>query len=253
MKEMLTARQVQDTLKVDRTTIYRMLKDGRLKGVKVGNHWRFPLDEVEEITSGNHSTAFEKTSASAQVLPLKNVSAALEVFAEMAEIGALVTDSQGSPLSRVCNSCRFCNLIQTSNLGQKDCLDSWRRLAKQTGESPEFITCHAGLLYARARINVNNETIAMLVAGQFHTHQHDPGKSLHQNEALARKYHLDIHQLNEAAQEIRVLDEPIIHQIGAWLSTVARIMGQFSNERADMLSRLHQIAEMSAIAENSLE
>ena len=34
MTDLLTTRQVQDILKVDRITIYRMLQDGRLKGVK---------------------------------------------------------------------------------------------------------------------------------------------------------------------------------------------------------------------------
>ena len=37
MPNLLTAKEVQELLSVDRTTIYRMLKDGRLKGVKVGN------------------------------------------------------------------------------------------------------------------------------------------------------------------------------------------------------------------------
>lgn len=34
MSEFLTARQVQKLLSIDRTTIYRMLKDGRLNGIK---------------------------------------------------------------------------------------------------------------------------------------------------------------------------------------------------------------------------
>jgi excisionase family DNA binding protein len=40
----LTTRQVQNILQVDRITIYRMLQDGRLKGVKIGQQWRFPAE-----------------------------------------------------------------------------------------------------------------------------------------------------------------------------------------------------------------
>ena len=40
MENYLTTKQVQDLFKVDRITIYRMLQDGRLKGVKIGNQWR---------------------------------------------------------------------------------------------------------------------------------------------------------------------------------------------------------------------
>ena len=51
-KRLLTAKQVQELLHVDRTTIYRMLKDGRLTGIKVGQHWRFSEQEVDDLVSG---------------------------------------------------------------------------------------------------------------------------------------------------------------------------------------------------------
>ena len=52
MDAYLTAKQVEDLLNVDRTTIYRMLKDGRLAGVKIGQQWRFYTHKVEELLSG---------------------------------------------------------------------------------------------------------------------------------------------------------------------------------------------------------
>ena len=52
MDELLTTRQVQSILQVDRTTIYRMLKDGRLRGVKVGQQWRFHDTDVRALLSG---------------------------------------------------------------------------------------------------------------------------------------------------------------------------------------------------------
>ncbi len=52
MDDLLTTKQVQDILKVDRITVYRMLNDGRLKGVKIGQQWRFPAREVERLLSG---------------------------------------------------------------------------------------------------------------------------------------------------------------------------------------------------------
>ena len=52
MDELITTKQVQDLLQVDRITIYRMLKDGRLKGVKVGKQWRFQTQEIEDLVSG---------------------------------------------------------------------------------------------------------------------------------------------------------------------------------------------------------
>ena len=44
---LLTTRQLQDLLQVDRITIYRMLSDGRLQGFKVGGQWRFSRHAIE--------------------------------------------------------------------------------------------------------------------------------------------------------------------------------------------------------------
>ena len=47
MSEFLTTRQLQDILRVDRTTIYRMADDGRIPAVKIGSQWRFPRQSIE--------------------------------------------------------------------------------------------------------------------------------------------------------------------------------------------------------------
>lgn len=47
MDDLLTTRQLQELLQVDRITIYRMLNDGRLQGFKVGGQWRFSRQAVE--------------------------------------------------------------------------------------------------------------------------------------------------------------------------------------------------------------
>ena len=50
-QELLTARQVQQLLRVDKSTVYRMASDGRLPAIKVGKQWRFPADEIDQIAS----------------------------------------------------------------------------------------------------------------------------------------------------------------------------------------------------------
>ena len=47
MIEMLTAKEMQTLLQVDRSTIYRMAESGRLPALKVGKQWRFPADQVD--------------------------------------------------------------------------------------------------------------------------------------------------------------------------------------------------------------
>lgn len=50
MKELLTTKELQEILKVDRTTIWRMRKKG-MPYEKIGGSIRFDLDKVKEWTN----------------------------------------------------------------------------------------------------------------------------------------------------------------------------------------------------------
>jgi ligand-binding sensor protein len=224
-----------------------MLKDGRLTGVKVGNQWRFPVSDLQGHLSSSRNLTGEWGFAQANILPLWCMQPVQDVFAEMAEIGSIITNADGMPLTRMSNSCEFCNLFLTSEKGVKACQESWRQLARQSRIAPEFTACHAGLQYARARITVCGEPIAFLVSGQFYSEEPDPAEEEKMLEALALEYQLDLRRLKAAASSIRVLDGRLVSQISHWLSRVAITFEQIGAERADMLARLHHIAEMSTI------
>jgi excisionase family DNA binding protein len=248
MEALLSAKQVQELLNVDRTTIYRMLKDGRLAGVKVGQHWRFPSHEVSDLLSSGASRVVDgELSVSANVLPLHCMQPVQDVFAEIAEVGAVTTDKNGNPLTRLSNPCDFCKLLMGSDEGRQSCIASWRTLAEQKDSAPEFTSCHAGLQYSRARIEVEGELIAILVAGQFYTQAPDAEEEARRLQSLSQKYHISENLLKQASTHIPVLDDRKIPQIGGWLERVARTFEQISSERANLMSRLRQIAEMSVI------
>lgn len=46
---MLTIKEVADALRVHEITIFRHLKDGKIKGVKIGKSWRISEEELERI------------------------------------------------------------------------------------------------------------------------------------------------------------------------------------------------------------
>jgi ligand-binding sensor protein len=223
------------------------LKDGRLKGIKVGSQWRFQAGMVEEILAAGQDSHAEGEDPSTGILPWDYVQSVQDVFAEMAGIGAVITNRRGAPVTQISNSCDYCNLILRSKKGRLACQRSWLKLAEQPGEGPEFSVCHAGLQYARAKITVCGETEAFLIAGQFSAKEYDPNQKEGRIEALAQECGLDPGQLRLAERRIRVLDLCYIKQISHWLSMVARTFEQFGFERAEMLSRLHHIAKMSSI------
>ena len=121
MTNLLTAKQVQELLNVDRTTIYRMLKDGRLTGVKVGQQWRFPASKVDALISGKSGQEEIATDDFFNALPLHCMQPIQDVFAEIADVGSVVTDKEGIPLTRISNSCDFCKLILGSTEGRQSC------------------------------------------------------------------------------------------------------------------------------------
>lgn len=254
MSDLLTTKQLQELLQIDRTTIYRMLKDGRLTGVKVGNQWRFPRAEVEAQLAGTArasgqapSNDMVSTAFSAEIIPLNCIQAIQNVFAEVAGVGSVTTLPNGEPLTDISNCCRFCELIVNSESGRQACIASWRKLAKQSEQQPHFVSCHAGLQYARARIEVNHSLEAMLVAGQFYAKQPEATEEKSRIEQLAARHNLNAEVLKEAAQDLPVLDSHKQSRIGAWLEDVAHTFEEIGRERADMINRLQYIAEMSRL------
>ena len=44
----LTVAELSEYLQIHRTTIYRMLRQGKLPGFRIGSDWRFSLDAIEQ-------------------------------------------------------------------------------------------------------------------------------------------------------------------------------------------------------------
>ena len=57
------------------------------------------------------STIRTYADISTEVLPLHCMQPVQNVFAEIAEVGAVTTDTNGQPLTQISNSCDFCKLI----------------------------------------------------------------------------------------------------------------------------------------------
>ena len=248
MENLLTAKQLQELLKVDRTTIYRMSKDGRLSGVKVGQQWRFPSADVDALISGKRNQEDLSPDDFFEALPIHCLQPIQDVFAEISEVGSVVTDKEGIPLTRISNSCDFCKLILGSTEGRENCFSSWKEVAEHGGDVPKFFKCHAGLQYAQGHIVVERETVASLIGGQFYVETPDVEEERVRVRDLAEKYGISPALLEQAARDIRVCEKDRQKQLGIWLQRIADTFGEISCERAGLMTRLKQISEMSVIS-----
>ncbi len=252
MNDLLTTREVQDLLKLDRTTVYRMLKEGRLSGVKVGQQWRFHRREVEVLIQGASSVAADRPAPTVDPrtmppltpvpLPLHCVQAIQDVFADLARVGVITATTDGEPLTQMSNGCRFCALVQATDAGRAACRASWRALAARSDRTPRIATCHAGLKYIHARIEIGEQPAAMLIAGQFRVDD-----APLDTRRLACDFGIDPDELDAALGEVTILDERMRAQLGVWLQKVARTFEEIGRERAAMIGRLRAISDLAVV------
>jgi excisionase family DNA binding protein len=254
MADLLTTRQLQELLQVDRTTIYRMLNEGRIPGFKVGGQWRFSRDAIEAwlqeqeraLGSSPPTTASNSVKPTAEVLPINCVQSMQDIFAEAMDVGSVVTRLDGQPVTEISNSCEFCNLILSSRSGRQGCISSWRRLANQTDHQPRLHECHAGLKYARGRIDVGDEFVAMVFVGQLITDA-DSAELEAKVPELAARYDLDEAKLQRTVATVHHTRTDNIPRLSTLLQRMADMLSEVGCERLGLLQKLRRIAEITSM------
>jgi excisionase family DNA binding protein len=69
----LTLSELSRYLQIHRTTIYRMLREGRLPGFRIGSDWRFSLEAIEQWLRDEMETAIEGRCDDSPNAPLSSV------------------------------------------------------------------------------------------------------------------------------------------------------------------------------------
>jgi excisionase family DNA binding protein len=167
---LLTVRQVQELLHIDRSTIYRMAADGRLPSIRVGRQLRFPADGINSMVSAADSASDRHagpigSGASAPSIDPAAATAAIEVAASMLNVMMVVTDMSGSPVTPIVNPCPGFALATEGDDTLKQCLDEWRELASDTDLAPKFRRGQFDFECARAFVRDGSNLIGMVLVG----------------------------------------------------------------------------------------
>jgi len=56
----MTVEDVADMLRINKSTVYRMAKAGRIPATRVGRQWRFRLSALEDFLDAGGDIAFEQ-------------------------------------------------------------------------------------------------------------------------------------------------------------------------------------------------
>jgi excisionase family DNA binding protein len=49
MKKLMTAKELSQYLKLSESTIYKLVSNGEIPGFKIGDSWRFELEEIRKL------------------------------------------------------------------------------------------------------------------------------------------------------------------------------------------------------------
>jgi excisionase family DNA binding protein len=252
---LLTTRQLQEILQVDRITIYRMLDDGRLPGFKVGRQWRFRREAIEkwlqeqrsDSEGSGASDSVDDPHHSAEALSLSGFQAVQDIFAEALGVGTVITAVDGRPLTAVSNSCPFCDLILGTPSGRQRCMGSWRATATRSESTPQINTCHAGLCYITGRIVVQGKPVAVTHAGQFLAKPPIDTEWSDRIIDLITTVGLAAGPLQNALARVPVLDLEMQARLVRLWNRIAATFSDLGEDRVGLLERLERIAQISQL------
>ncbi len=263
MPEMLTAKEMQDLLLVDRSTIYRMAEAGQLPAVKVGKQWRFPSDLVEEWLKSQTaapaprlaayapakdfvpSKDFAPSQDLADVLPLDCVQLIQDAFAEVLGVMLAVTDLDGQPITQVSNPTPFFDLLTDTDSEHAICHEKWRKLGQAPALEPRFMPSFGGLLCARALVRIGNELKGMVIV--FGVAPADWPPDLEIIQQLADSLNVSTDKVQETFDAVFTLTAGEQKKVLATIQRVADILAHIGNERVSLLGRLANIARLSTV------
>ncbi len=266
VEKLLTTRDLQQILQVDRITVYRMLEAGELPGIKVGGQWRFPEQAVKDWLEGVKSRQGGVDSASCSLPALEGEVPSEELlnypfkltdlvstvclqniqdgFAEAVGVASLVIDLKGTPLTSVSNPCAFCRLGRSSEEFRRRCSASWASLADVKEDQPEVHLCHAGIGYAVAPVQVHGRRIGLVVGGQFWSERPDPERAQAVAGRLAGSCGLSSSELFDAMGSVPVFGEDRVFLVTRLLATIANTVSEIGFQGYQVRQKLQQIARI---------
>lgn len=245
MADLLTTRQVQELLRVDRTTIYRMVEGGQLPAIRVGKQWRFAQADLERWLQGAGQPradtqptprvtqlprpALSSAPAAPGLLPLPYVQMLQDAFAEALGVTIVITDMAGHPLTHVSNSCGLYSFVLRDDEAVTRCIQDWQRLAGAIPLEPKFSPNDLGVLCARGLIRVGNELKGMVFVGGIAPDQWPPAAE--QVATTAAHFGLPTAALNSHIAETHYLDRRQRDHVLSFVQRIADLISQLLEDR----------------------
>lgn len=263
MADMLTAKDVQELLQIDRSTVYRMAEAGRLPSIKVGKQWRFPAAQIQDWMATQMGTPVSLTGIKptliqsqplpksngngglVDLLPLQCVQLIQDSHADLLGVMLVITDMQGVPITQPSRPCGLFTAINKKPDAVQRCISSWHDLGQTLTIEPAFHNSHLGLLCARGLIRVGTELQGMVVAGCVAPDEWPPSEE--DVVQMATEFGVAPTLLKPRLHEVFQLDEDQKTAVLSSVQRVANIVAHIVDERQELVGRLDTIAGLALV------
>lgn len=235
MANLLTSKDLQALIRVDRSTIYRMAEDGRLPAIKVGRQWRFPEERIRawlrDVDLGTDGGEIARPSSrlAALVAP-----ATLQAFADVAaeSFGAMtvITDIDGTPLTKVSNPCALFDLVGSIPENVERCVRDWARYSTDPDFDVRFEPSEVfGFLCARGFVRLEHELVGMLLVGGVRPETWPPPAD--RIDAMAAELFVPAGVLRERIMEVHELGVDDQRRVLALLPKMCALLSRLAADR----------------------
>ncbi len=157
---------------------------------------------------------------------IKEIQKIQDAFAKATGVASIITDTDGTPITKPSNFCRLCNeIIRKSDKGNKNCMQSDAKIGRYSPGGPIIQPCLSGGLWdGGASISVGDRHIANWLVGQVRNEAQSEEKML--------KYALEIgadrENFRAALAEVKVMSFKQFEQIVNSLFLMANQMSQIA-------------------------
>lgn len=213
MTQLLNIKQVQETLNVDRITVYRMLQDGRLRGAKVGAQWRIDPAELDRVLAARSDNANDG-------FPVHCAQTIQDLLSGVSERNACILDTKGKPITVPTQT--YGNLI---DVHAKGFARSWKNFVEATPGASSF-EYPSGVFHAAAPVHDRGQCIAWVLIGCVNRSD--------------QKTAPDDSTLPTVSREMW-------KRMQHWADVTAQALESILSERAGFIHRLQRISDLTQI------
>lgn len=177
-----------------------------------------------------------------------------DTFAEATGVASIITDIDGTPITRPSNFCRLCNdIIRQTQKGRANCYYSDSVIGKYNPSGPVVQPCLSGSLWdGGASIRVGNRHVANWLIGQVIDENMDLEKMM----AYAREIGADEKEYYSALKEVKKMPEGQFRKICEALFLIANqlsLLAIQNIQQARDIAERKKIEEQARLNENRLE